>query len=116
MSLYLPDTVLSALSAEGKFQITGKDAGSKLSTKHDYAFKASSYIEAQRWYEAISACVNHKTDVAPPSTPPAGASTTAVEKSPASPVVAGQEFGTTATAVPVETAAPTQPVMDEKVA
>lgn len=125
LSLYLPDTVLSALSAEGKFQITGKDAGSKLGTKHDFAFKASSYGEAQRWYEAISSCVSVKTDVAPAVTPPEGGSTTAIEKPPAydnasAPAAAGQESGVTAgtaTTVPVGTADPMQqPVVAEKTA
>ncbi|KAI5849795.1 hypothetical protein BZA05DRAFT_419606 [Tricharina praecox] len=104
LSLYLPDTVLSALNSEGKFQITGKDAGSKLSTKHEYAFKASSHDEGQRWYEAISACVNHKSDLAPAVTPPGGASTVAIEppaydKTP--PAVTGQQSGVTTAAVPV---------------
>lgn len=72
MSLYLPDCTLGALSKEGKFQISGKDASSTLkglSTKHDFAFKASSYDDAVKWHDVISQCAGLTTTEAPIMSP-----------------------------------------------
>lgn len=84
MSLYLPECTIGALSKapEGKFVIAGKDAGSAmkgLSGKHEYAFKAGTNAEGQKWYEAISTCAGTKTQDTPvtpastvdPAQPPA---------------------------------------------
>lgn len=71
MSLYLPECTIGALK-DGKFQISGKDAGSKMSTKHDFAFKAGSPAEAAKWHEAISRCAGLKTGESPLASPLTG--------------------------------------------
>lgn len=68
MSLYLPECTVGALK-DGKFQISGKDSGSKMSTKHDFAFKAGSPAEAAKWHEAISRCAGLKTGESPLASP-----------------------------------------------
>jgi len=107
MSLYLPDCTIGALSKEGKFQVSGKDAGSALkglSTKHDFAFKAGNYAEAQKWHEAIGKCAGLKTDQIPISTP----TTPAVVEAgpPAYEAPPGQETGTTTVATGISAPAP----------
>lgn len=100
ISLYLPECVVSALK-DGKFQISGKDAGSALkglSTKHDFAFKATNAAEGVLWYDAIvnGAKANNKTGgiaaAAPAIDTTASIFTTPVVASPivASPIVNGE--------------------------
>ncbi|KAA8910036.1 hypothetical protein FN846DRAFT_940364 [Sphaerosporella brunnea] len=91
MSLYLPECAIGALSKEGKFQVSGKDAGSMLSTKHDFAFKANNYAEGQQWHEAISRCAGVNTNQSPVSTPS---------------VATAVETGTTTAAPPAYTPSP----------
>jgi hypothetical protein len=108
MSLYLPDCTISAINQEGKFQITGKDAGSSLkglSTKHDYAFKPTDPASGQKWYEAISKCIGIKSGDSP-ITPTTATTTTppaVAEKEGGPPAYTqganGQENGTTSVAV-----------------
>ncbi|KAI5778180.1 hypothetical protein EDC01DRAFT_675802 [Geopyxis carbonaria] len=69
LSLFLPDCTIGALSKDGKFVISGKDSGSMLATKHEYAFKAGNYSEGQRWHEAISGCAGLKTNESPVMSP-----------------------------------------------
>jgi hypothetical protein len=107
MSLYLPECSLGALSKEGKFQISGKDVGSMISTKHDFAFKANNYSEGQQWYEAISTCVGTNSGSSPASTPSVatlaeGSAPPAYTPSPSSTTT--QELPSPAAAKPVEKA------------
>lgn len=55
-SLYLPDCVVGALDGT-KFQVKGKNSKggltSKLSSSHEYAYKAHTAQDAQRWWETI---------------------------------------------------------------
>jgi len=75
MSLYLPDCTVGALSKapEGKFVVSGKDAGGLkgLSQKHEYAFKAGNHAEGGKWHELISSCAGISTMDTPvtPSSP-----------------------------------------------
>ena len=83
-SLYLPDCAIGALDGV-KFQIRGKDAGkskltSKLgmSTSHDFAFRAHTSQDAQKWWETIRSVAGETTDETPdesaPSSPIGGES------------------------------------------
>ena len=61
MSLYLPDCIIGAVNGE-LFNVKGKDVskgkvGSALTTSHEFAFKAHSPTDAQRWYEVIRQAV-----------------------------------------------------------
>lgn len=72
-SLYLPDCVIGALDGP-KFNVKGKDAsgssiGNKLSMSHEFAFRAKTPQEAERWYEAIRSAAGQVTNSAPNSNP-----------------------------------------------
>lgn len=69
MSLFLPECSIGALSTENKFIISGKDMGSTLGRKHDFAFKCGSAEEAAKWHDALSRAAGVKTDDIPPPTP-----------------------------------------------
>ena len=61
MSLYLPDCIIGAVNGE-LFNIKGKDVskgkvGSALATSHEFAFKARSPTDAQRWWEVVREAV-----------------------------------------------------------
>lgn len=80
LSLYLPECIVGALSKDGKFRISGKDAGSALkgaSIKHDFAFKVASSAEAQRWHDLLVQCAG--------SSPAAGIASPVPPVSPVSP-------------------------------
>ncbi|KAI0966234.1 PH domain-containing protein [Xylaria arbuscula] len=80
LSIYLPDAVIGVPSGD-KFNVKGKDRGksfsSKLAGTSELSFKAHSPADAQKWFEAISVA--------------AGATGSAYESTPASPVVGGPE-------------------------
>jgi len=73
MSLYLPDCTVGALSKapDAKFVISGKDAGGmkSISSRHDFAFKASHHEEAAKWHQIISTCAGLTTNESPISSP-----------------------------------------------
>lgn len=75
VSLYLPDCTVGALDGT-KFQIKGKDSskgslGSKLSMSHDYAFKAHTAQDAEKWYAAITSCAGVTSGELPDKSAPA---------------------------------------------
>lgn len=99
-SLYLPDCTIGGVDGQ-KFNIKGKDAskgslGSKMSMSHEFAFKAHTTQDAQKWHQVIASVAGQVTSEQPSSVPgsPAGgneeaASPTMAEKSPS-----GGEQGT----------------------
>ncbi|KAI7544154.1 PH domain-containing protein, partial [Hortaea werneckii] len=54
-SLYLPDCVIGAVDG-AKFNVKGKHVGSKIGgfTSHEYAMKAHTPQDAQKWHDAIA--------------------------------------------------------------
>ena len=73
LSLYLPDCTIGAISGE-KFNIKGKDAskgkiGGALATNHEFAFKAHTASDAEKWGNVIKDAVGagHVTNDAPMS-------------------------------------------------
>ncbi|KAI0483507.1 PH domain-containing protein [Xylaria cf. heliscus] len=80
LSIFLPDAVIGTPSGD-KFNVKGKDRGKSISSKlagtSELSFKAHSPADAQKWFEAISVA--------------AGATGSAYESTPASPVVGGPE-------------------------
>ena len=58
-SLYLPDCMIGAVS-DNKFAVKGKDVSkgiaSKLSMSHEFAFKAHTPADAQKWHDIIAQC------------------------------------------------------------
>jgi len=78
-SLYLPDSLIGAVDGN-KFTVKGKDVSkglaSKLSMSHDFAFKAHTPQDAQRWHQIISSCAGQTTlerpEASAPSSPIAG--------------------------------------------
>ena len=83
LSLHLPECTVGTLSKDGKFRISGKDAGSALkgaSIKHDFALKVASSAEAQRWHDVLVQCAG--------SSPAAGAASPVLPVSPVSPATA----------------------------
>lgn len=52
MSLYLPDCTVGTLNGN-MFNVRGKDVSSRLSSTHEYAFRAGSEREAEQWAEVI---------------------------------------------------------------
>lgn len=76
-SLYLSDCLIGALDGQ-KFQVKGKDVsksslGNKLSMSHEYAFKAHTPQDAQKWWETIREAAGQATGAKPdfsaPSSP-----------------------------------------------
>ncbi|GAB7355329.1 hypothetical protein MBLNU459_g5859t1 [Dothideomycetes sp. NU459] len=77
-SLYLPDCVVGALDGQ-KFQVKGKDAskssiGNKLSMSHEYAFKAHTAQDAQKWWEVIRSASGQVTNELPQASGPSSPS------------------------------------------
>ncbi|GAB7365303.1 hypothetical protein MBLNU230_g6384t1 [Neophaeotheca triangularis] len=76
-SLYLPDCVVGAVDGQ-KFNIKGKNAGgglaSKMSFSHEYAFKAHTGADAQKWHQIVSSVAGGTTQEKPesPTTTEAG--------------------------------------------
>lgn len=69
VSLYLPDCVVGALDGL-KFAVKGKDAskgsiGSKLSMSHEFAFKAHTPQDAQKWWETIRSVAGQTSNEMP---------------------------------------------------
>ncbi|KAF2716823.1 PH domain protein [Polychaeton citri CBS 116435] len=107
-SLYLPDCLVGAVDGV-KFNVSGKDSskgalGSKFSMKHEFAFRAHTPADAQKWHQVIASCAGQTSNELPYSEPnsPAdnrkfsnlgseGGSTVASPTSPAG----AQETGTT---------------------
>ena len=72
-SLYLPDCMVGAVDGL-KFQVKGKDVsgssfGNKLSMAHEYAFKAHTPQEAQKWWETLRSSTGSTTNELPPTSP-----------------------------------------------
>lgn len=70
-SLYLPDCVIGAVDGQ-KFNIKGKNAGgfaSKMSMSHEYAFKAHTTADAQKWHQILSGVAGGTTEERPGSVP-----------------------------------------------
>lgn len=85
-SLYLPDCLIGAVDGV-KFNVRGKDSsGSSFSNKmarsHEFAFKAHTAADAQKWHSVIASVAGQTTNEAPDSTPssPAGKTEVCVEK------------------------------------
>lgn len=56
MGLYIPECQISKGQRVGEytFKIVGKDAQKKITTRHKFAFKATSQQEVDQWYAALS--------------------------------------------------------------
>ena len=121
LSLHLPECTIGALSKDAKFRISGKDAGSALkgaSIKHDFAFKAASSAEAQRWHDVLVRCAGNSSaagaasPVSPVSPTTATGSRTATLSGgmppPYQPSPPGQESGTTEVVKPAQPQSPVE--------
>ncbi|KAI9709797.1 MAG: hypothetical protein M1828_002364 [Chrysothrix sp. TS-e1954] len=69
MSLFLPECSMGALDGTA-FNIKGKDSsggkvGSALSTQHEYAFKAHTPTDAEKWYNVIAGVIGTSTGSVP---------------------------------------------------
>ncbi|KAI9673002.1 MAG: hypothetical protein M1817_003166 [Caeruleum heppii] len=89
MSLYLPDCTVGEIDGP-KFVVKGKDAskgkvGNKLSTTHDYVFKAHSAGDAEQWARIIRSLAGGSNAEVPgvsePSSPVAQRQTSGVQQS-----------------------------------
>ncbi|KAI7602469.1 hypothetical protein KC319_g22287, partial [Hortaea werneckii] len=69
-SLYLPDCVIGAVDGP-KFNVKGKHVGSKIGgfTSHEYAFKAHTPQDAQKWHDTIASVSGQSTAEKPNSNP-----------------------------------------------
>ncbi|CAK4031224.1 Cytoskeletal signaling slm1 [Lecanosticta acicola] len=72
-SLYLPDCLIGAVDGV-KFNVRGKDtSGSSISNKmarsHEFAFKAHTAGDAQKWHSVIASVAGQTTNEKPDSTP-----------------------------------------------
>ncbi|KAI7380310.1 hypothetical protein KC336_g19014, partial [Hortaea werneckii] len=67
-SLYLPDCVIGAVDGP-KFNVKGKHVGSKIGgfTSHEYAFKAHTPQDAQKWHDTIASVSGQSTGEKPGS-------------------------------------------------
>ncbi|KAI7322362.1 hypothetical protein KC315_g8855, partial [Hortaea werneckii] len=67
-SLYLPDCVIGAVDGP-KFNVKGKHVGSKIGgfTSHEYAFKAHTPQDAQKWHDTIASVSGQSTGEKPVS-------------------------------------------------
>lgn len=103
-SLYLPDCMIGAVDGV-KFNVRGKDASggamAKLSRAHEFAFKAHTPDDAQKWHAIISGVAGQTTAEAPGSSPSSPITPTATQP----PVV--QEPGTAAPGTVAPGTAPT---------
>lgn len=94
ISLYLPDCIIGALDGN-KFNVKGKDVskgkvGNAFSMTHEFAFKAHTPSDAERWYEIIRSCIGQATNETPIS--PASSRVPSTNLS-ASPTTPGDEKG-----------------------
>ncbi|KAF2139397.1 uncharacterized protein K452DRAFT_328277 [Aplosporella prunicola CBS 121167] len=69
ISLYLPDCIIGAVDGQ-KFNVKGKDVskgkvGNAFSMTHEFAFKAHTPADAQKWHEVIKSCTSHATSEMP---------------------------------------------------
>lgn len=86
-SLYLPDCLIGAVDGV-KFNVKGKDASkgalaSKMSMSHEFAFKAHTPQDAQKWHDTIASVAGQTTNERPETsapTSPVGSNTTTDEK------------------------------------
>jgi hypothetical protein len=101
LSLYLPDAIIGAPSAE-KFNIKGKDKSGTLSSKltgsSELNFKAHTPADAQRWFQAIHALSGA---VAPASVATAAGSTPTSPVALSSPTMGSPVAATSAAAIAV---------------
>ncbi|RMX89718.1 hypothetical protein D0869_00675 [Hortaea werneckii] len=67
-SLYLPDCVIGAVDG-AKFNVKGKHVGSKIGgfTSHEYAMKAHTPQDAQKWHDAIASVSGQSSSEKPVS-------------------------------------------------
>lgn len=98
-SLYLPDCMIGAVS-DNKFAVKGKDVGkgiaSKLSMSHEFAFKAHTPADAQKWHDIIAQCSGQSSNepyTSAPSSPSDSKSASAYDgvKGPATSAAAEKE-------------------------
>lgn len=97
MSLYLPECTVGALK-DGKWTISGKDSGSRMSSKHEFAFKAGSVQEGERWHGEISRLAGLRTGESSMDTPVSGG---AGGVSPSPPAYSRQNSETGTVSMPV---------------
>lgn len=81
MSLYLPDCTVGTING-AMFNVRGKDVSSRLSSTHEYAFRAGSEREAEQWLEVIKDVsgggAGYKSNInSPPDSPVVGRTGTA---------------------------------------
>jgi len=93
-SLYLPDCLTGAVDGE-KFNVRGKDKGSKLAMTKEFEFKAHSAADAQKWHAIIARITGATDSVAPTITTPTATATQPAET--ASPTSATSTAATTGT-------------------
>lgn len=72
-SLYLPDCLIGAVDGV-KFNVRGKDSsggtlGNKMARSKEFAFKAHTSDDAQKWHAVISSVAGQTTNEKPDSTP-----------------------------------------------
>ena len=72
-SLYLPDCLIGAVDGT-RFNVRGKDSskgafGAKLSMAHDFAFKAHTAEDANKWHDVIASVAGQTTTEKPESAP-----------------------------------------------
>lgn len=78
-SLFLPDCLVGAVDGV-KFNLRGKDAskgaiGSKLAMSHEYAFRAHTPQDAQKWHDVIASVAGQTSDEKPESSAPSSPAT-----------------------------------------
>ncbi|EME49122.1 hypothetical protein DOTSEDRAFT_67999 [Dothistroma septosporum NZE10] len=103
-SLYLPDCLIGAVDGV-KFNVRGKDASgssiaNKMARSHEFAFKAHTASDAQKWHTVISSVAGQTTNEPPETSAP---SSPAVANTPAigQDGVANPGTHTTGTTAPV---------------
>ena len=73
-SLYLPDCLIGAVDGV-KFNVRGKDASgssiaNKMARQHEFAFKAHTPADAQKWHSVISSVAGQTTNELPETSAP----------------------------------------------
>ncbi|KAI7157461.1 PH domain-containing protein [Hortaea werneckii] len=101
-SLYLPDCVIGAVDGP-KFNVKGKHVGSKIGgfASHEYAFKAHTPQDAQKWHDAIASVSGQSSGEKPVSPQQSRVSSMGTKESEAA-KEEEQESSTTATPAAAE--------------
>ncbi|OMP88562.1 putative PH domain-containing protein [Diplodia seriata] len=89
ISLYLPDCVIGAIDGN-KFNVKGKDVskgkvGNAFSMTHEFAFKAHTPSDAEKWYNTLRSCIGTATNDSPISPAGSRAASTTLSASPTTP-------------------------------